>query len=198
MSQRTQKVHLTQPALLLIDNQIGFLHPTYWGRQRSNPDYEKNLERLLAAFRRQGKPIFHVAHHSTTPESPLHPINNKPGVEFFQFVQPRESEPVFVKNVNSAFIGTQLERAIRDAGVTELVIAGLTTDHCVSTSTRMAANLYVTGENGKIYLLEDATATWAKGGWDAETVHQINLASLDDEFAEVVKTEVVVQALKAL
>ena len=191
-------VQFEKPGLLLIDNQVGLSHPTYWGTQRSTATFEVNLERVLSAFRQRSFPIFHVAHHSTNPASPLHPVNNPSGIEFLPFAAPKDGELIFVKNVNSAFIGTQLEQAIRDAGVTELVIVGLTTDHCVSTSTRMAANLYVTGENGKIYLLEDATATWAKGGWDAETVHQVNLASLNDEFAEVVKTEVVVQALKAL
>ena len=47
------------------------------------------------------------------------------------------------KGVNSAFIGTQLEEILKESEVRTLVIAGLTTDHCVSTTTRMAANLGV-------------------------------------------------------
>ena len=59
----------------------------------------------------------------------------------------------------------------------------------------MAANLHVVGEEGKIYVLEDAVATWGKGGWDAETVHAVNIASLKGEFAEVAKTAEVIQWL---
>lgn len=188
-------IQVQKPALVLIDVQQGFLHPTHWGIQRSNPAFESNISKILSAFRQRKDPIFHVAHHSVDPASQLHPGNCPSQVDFLPFAAPLVGEPVFIKNVNSAFIGTQLEQAIRDAGITELFIAGLTTDHCVSTSTRMAANLHVVGENGKVYLVGDAVANWEKGKWDAETVHQVHLASLDGEFAEVVKTEEVVRAL---
>ena len=56
-------------------------------------------------------------------------------------VKPMNNEPVIKKNVNSAFIGTSLQEQIDKAGVTHLVIVGLTKDHCVSTTTRMAGNL---------------------------------------------------------
>jgi nicotinamidase-related amidase len=129
-----------------------------------------------------------------------------------------ESEPVMWKTVNSAFIGTELESYLRGKGIRQLVVAGITTDHCVSTSVRMAANLgvvdrYLDGkgpvvladgqqkdavdvEKGRIVLVGDATATWAKGGFDAETVHKVTLASLDGEFADVISTREVVEALQ--
>lgn len=189
-------IQLTKPALLLIDIQAGLDHPTHWGTQRSTPTFETNIPRLLAAFRERQYPVLHVAHYSTSPQSPLHPTNNPTGVEFKDIARPANSEPIFTKNVNSAFIGTELEAAIRTLGVKELFISGLTTDHCVSTSTRMAANLGVVGDEGKIYLIGDATATWSKGGFDAETVHAVNLASLNGEFADVVKTDSVLERLQ--
>lgn len=76
----------------------------------------------------------------------------------------------------------------------------------MSTTVRMAANLGVvdrpvrTGgeevDKGRIVLVSDATATFAKGWWDAETVHQVSVASLDGEFAEVVGVGEVVGALE--
>lgn len=185
-------IPLTKPVLLLIDNQVGLDRSA----PRSTPTYEENIPRLLSAFRARGYPVFHVAHHSIDPNSKLNPKTNPGGEDFYPFARPIEGEPVFVKHVNSAFIGTNLEEKLREVDVKELVVAGLTTDHCVSTSVRMAANLAITGEEGVVYLVEDATGTWGKGGWDAETVHKVHVASLDDEFASIVTTKDVVQAVE--
>jgi nicotinamidase-related amidase len=51
---------------------------------------------------------------------------------------------VISKNGNSAFIGTNLEELLRKKEIRRLFIAGLTTDHCVSTTTRITGNLRVT------------------------------------------------------
>lgn len=183
----------TTPALLLIDIQTGFNDPPR--PERSTPQFETNISRLISTFREEKHLIFHVAHHSTDPTSPFHPVNSPQGIHFQSYSLPIEGERVFVKNVNSAFIGTDLEATIRDAGVNELFIAGMTTDHCVSTSTRMAANLGVVGPKGKVFIVGDGTAAYEKGGFDAETVHRVNLASLDGEFADVVDTEEVVKRM---
>ena len=49
---------------------------------------------------------------------------------------------------------------------------------------------------GRIILVEDATTTWAKGGFEAQTVHEVNIASLADEFAEIRSTAEVLELLK--
>jgi nicotinamidase-related amidase len=122
---------------LLIDFQTGFDDPV-WG-VRNNPDAEANAAALLKAFRADRRAVYHVRHLSVSPESPLNPLNG--GTDFKPGLGPLGSEPVFEKSVNSAFIGTTLEDALHADGITDLVIAGLTTPHCVSTSCRMAANL---------------------------------------------------------
>ena len=53
-------------------------------------------------------------------------------------------------------------------------------------------------DRGRIILIADATATWAKGGFDAETVHAVSVSSLEGEFADVMKTEDVVKAFKQI
>ncbi len=68
-------------------------------------------------------------------------------------VKPLEDELVLTKTVNSAFIGTSLEAILREQSVSRLIIAGLTTPHCVSTTIRMATNL-----GFSVTLAEDATA----------------------------------------
>lgn len=216
-------------ALILIDNQSGFCHPTtldHWGTTRSNPLYEVNLQALLTAFRtaRGSSPtpleVIHIFHSSVEPNSPLHPAHPAGGIRPLDFAVPASdgSEPVFWKSVNSSFIGTQLESHLRENGFRQIIVAGLTTDHCVSTTVRMAANLGVVDrfldggpvklgqdgshqneariEKGRIVLVADATATFGKCGFDSETVQKVSVASLDGEFADVLGTEEVVKALR--
>lgn len=216
-------------ALILIDNQSAFGHPTttsHWGTSRSNPLYEVNLQALLSAFRTartsSSTPleVIHVFHSSVTPGSPLHPNHPSQGIQPLDFAVPASdgSEPVFWKCVNSCFIGTRLESHLREKGIRQIIIAGLTTDHCVSTTVRMAANLGVVDrflgegpvrvrsdgthekevrvEKGRIILVSDATATFGKGGFDSEIVHKVSVASLEGEFADVIGTEEVVKALR--
>jgi nicotinamidase-related amidase len=168
-------------ALVLIDVQEGF-HDPYWGR-RNNPRFEVVIARLLERWRAAQLPVIHVQHHSTEPQSPLRP--DRPGVEFMACARPVPGETIFAKKVNSAFIHTGLESYLRARGITSLVMAGLTTDHCVSTSARMGANL-----GFAITIPADAVATFDRRTYDgmfipAETVHEVALASLHGEFAVV-------------
>jgi nicotinamidase-related amidase len=172
------------PALILIDIQKGFEDIAYWGGQRNNPDAELRAGELLKLWRENQLPVFHIQHCSAIPTSLLHVTNA--GNAFNNLVTPIDGEPVIKKNVNSAFIGTDLQAQLDKAKITTLVIVGLTTDHCVSTTTRMAGNLgYDT------YLVADATATFNKTGIDgkeyaAELIHETALASLHKEFATIV------------
>ncbi|KAF2810813.1 Isochorismatase hydrolase [Mytilinidion resinicola] len=196
----------SRTALVLIDVQEGFSHPTHWGVARSTPSLEDNIPILRSAFRAAGAHIIHVQHVSAHPDSPLHPSN--PGVKFKSCATPLADEPILTKRTNSAFIGTDLEERLRAMDLNLLVIAGLTTMHCVSTTTRMASNLGVlkhpydgTGVdwagNGRIVLVGDATAAFiteeeVKKGWNAELLHEVHLSALT-EFCEVQTTEEVVK-----
>lgn len=127
------------------------------------------------------------------PHSPLRP--DLPGNAYKTEAQPLPGEVEFTKTVNSAFIGTGLEQYLREQGIRALAVVGLTTDHCVSTSVRMAANL-----GFEVTLVADATATFERRGHDgthysAEAMHAINLASLHDEFCTVQTTQSVLYSL---
>lgn len=184
---------LDKAALLLIDVQKGFDDP-YWGR-RNNPQAESNIVRLLQAWRSRQWPIIHIQHQSRIADSPLHPTN--PGYALKEQVQPLPGEVLITKQVNSAFIGTPLEALLRQQQITTLVVTGLTTNHCVETTTRMAGNLgFLT------HLVSDATATFDRVGPDgklylAEDIHAISLASIHGEFAQVVTTDTVLEEVQA-
>jgi nicotinamidase-related amidase len=178
--------------LLIIDLQKGF-DEKRWGR-RNNPSLERRASDLLRAWRMNGLPVVHVRHMSTEPSSPLRP--GQPGNEFKPETAPVAGEAVVEKRVNSAFIGTSLEMDLRRAGCRGLVMVGLTTNHCVSTTARMASNL-----GFSTWVVSDATATFDRTGPDgvehsAEQVHAMSLSDLHGEFATVVDTKAVLDALQ--
>jgi nicotinamidase-related amidase len=186
----------TQPALLLVDIQKGFDDIAYWGGQRNNLNAELRASELLKIWRDNKFPVFHIQHCSTNPVSPLHATHA--GNALKDLVTPIADELVIKKNVNSAFIGTDLQARLDAAGINTLVIVGLTTDHCISTTTRMAGNL-----GYKTFVVADATATFNKKGIDgerypAELLHETALASLHEEFATVVTTDFIKQHIQQL
>ena len=181
-------------ALLVIDVQQGLDDPRCG--ERNNPGLERNIAALLAAWRRTGRPVIHVQHMSTNSDSPLRP--DRPGNAFKPEAAPEAGEPVFQKTVNSAFIGTALEAQLRGQGIDTLVLAGMTTDQCVSSTTRMAANLGFTA-----IVVSDGTATFERTGPDgehytAEEMHRHELASLHQEFATIRRTGEVLEEIGVL
>jgi nicotinamidase-related amidase len=178
-------------SLLVVDLQLGFDEPC-WGR-RNNPELEQRTSELQRAWRRARRPVVHVRHMSTESSSPLRP--GQPGNAFKPETAPIAGEAVIEKRVNSAFIGTSLEADLRRAGCSGLVIVGLTTNHCVSTTARMAGNL-----GFSTWVVSDATATFDRVGPDgvahpAEQIHAVALSDLHGEFATVVDTAAVIAAL---
>jgi len=181
--------------VLPVDIQIGLDDWAYWGGERNNPGFEANVVRLLEATRGANRSLIHIKHNSGNPESPLRP--GQPGNDFKPEARPLAGETVIGKSVNSAFIGTDLEMRLRKAGSNRLIIFGLTTQHCVSTTVRMAGNL-----GFETFLVGDATAAFPMvdtdgAAIDAETVHRIHLASLDGEFARVISTGEAVSLITA-
>src|SRR5256714_2851067 len=163
--------------------------------KRNNPNAEKRIADVRAAWRATGKPVIHVQHDSVEPQSELRP--DRPGNAVKEEGKPINGEPVFRKNVNSAFIGTDLESYLRERGIQNLVMVGLTTEHCVSTSARMAANL---GFN--VTIVADATAAFEKNGYDgkhytADEVHNVELTGLNREFATIRESKDIVAEVES-
>lgn len=176
-----------KPALLLIDLQQAFLDEDYWGGNRNNPNAEAVCSDILNKWRELNLPLFHIRHSSQDENSLLHA--SKEGFAFSELIVPLPSEPLMTKNVNSAFIGTNLKEILEAQNIDTLVIVGLTTNHCISTTTRMAGNF-----GFETYLISDSTATFDRVGvdgeiYDADLMHYTALASLNEEFATVIDSE---------
>lgn len=175
------------PALLLVDIQKAFLEKDYPGLIRNNEHAEFICGKILKKWRTLDLPIIHVRHSSTNPESKLH--KSRPGFEFNDYVTPLETEMVLTKEVNSAFIGTNLENILIKSHIDTLVIVGMTTNHCISTTVRMSGNL-----GFDTYLISDSTACYNTKGINGEiidcnTIYNSALASLQEEFATVIDSK---------
>jgi nicotinamidase-related amidase len=180
-------------ALLVVDMQQGFDDPA-WG-VRNNPAAEANVAALLGAWRAASAAVIHVHHDSADTAGLLRrgTAGHAPKPE----ARPLRTEKVYRKRVNSAFIGTSLEADLRAAGLGAVAIVGLTTNHCVSTTARMAGNL-----GFDTFVVADATAAFARPDLagrlrPAEDVHAAALSDLQDEFAQIVETRAVLAALAA-
>lgn len=187
---------LNGSALILIDIQKGFDNLEPFGGERNNPQAEHNASLLLNYWRKNTWPLFHVKHCSLKPNSPL--AEGQPGNEIKDEVKPLPGETLIRKNVNSAFIGTDLKEQLDALGIRTVVIAGLITQHCISTTARMAGNY---GYN--TYVLSDATAAFNSRGlsgesYPAELVHQISLSTINREFATVLPTGELLEILAAI
>jgi len=176
--------------LILIDQQEAKEHPK-WG-PRNNPGAESNIARLLAAWRAQGWPIFHVRHDSTFPDSPFRP--GQEGNDFSPLTAPLPQETVIAKRVTSAFIGTDLDARLEALGRPPLVICGWLLANSVEATVRVGANL-----GYRIRLSGDACWSCDKRDltgrlWPAEDVHQLTLALLHGEYAAVTTVEEILQS----
>jgi nicotinamidase-related amidase len=132
-------------ALVVIDLQKGIAsQPT---QPHSAQDVVRNAARLVAAFRKNGMPVF-LVHVVTTPEtmlkvesdlsfsrpSPLPPDWS----EFVPEIAPVPSDVVIGKKQWGAFYGTDLELRLRRRKMDTIVLCGISTDFGVESTARFA------------------------------------------------------------
>lgn len=187
-----------ETALLVIDAQRGVNQHSHWGGicgHRNNPQAEDRIAELLTAWRGWVRPVYFTLHNSREAASPLKVALDSgkplPGLE------PLPGEKVTVKDVNSGFVGTDLEISLRRAGITRLVVAGYFTNMCVETTVRMAGNM-----GFDVYLAHDACAAGNRSGphgieFDAEQVHAMSVANMHGEFCTAITTAQAVGLLSA-
>lgn len=171
--------------LIVIDMQKGMKEPA--AGERNNPDAERNILRLLLAWRNSGWPVVHVRHMSREPTSPFWP--GQPGAEFQTELAPLSDEHVVEKNVPDAFVHSGLERWLHVRGIRQLIIVGVSTNNSVEATARTAGNL-----GFSTIVVSDATFAFAKKDYagiarSAEEVHVMSLANLDGEYARIMVAE---------
>jgi nicotinamidase-related amidase len=153
---------------------------------RWNEDVDRNGLKLISAWRNAGRPIIHVRHDSVSPGSTL--AAGLEGNRFRSGFGPHGDEPVVAKSVNSAFIGTDLDLRLRRLGASHVVVFGISTDMCVSTTVRTGANM-----GWDMILVPDACDCFdlpdgSGGTIPARQVQAAHVATLAFEFCRTLST----------
>ncbi len=152
-------------ALLLIDVQNSFHHPDGGNYFEASRDILGNLRRLLACARQSGALIVHVAdrHRPGQPDFeahklPDHCLHGEFDAEFVEGFGPPSSaggnEILVIKRRFSAFMHTDLDLALRENGISRLVVAGVKTNVCVRATIQDGFGL-----GYKCLLVKDATSS---------------------------------------
>ena len=144
-------------AVLVYDAQDGIL-----AHVRDSEQVVRRIDEVLQAARAAGVPVFYVKHVSLPPSHlgvgglrtamAWQRVTNAaevtaafpPGAAHTQIVPelaPRDGEPVFEKLGMSALVGTPLEAALRDRGVTTLALVGAVLEIGIEPTARHAADL---------------------------------------------------------
>jgi len=199
-------------ALLIIDMQYatgsrqGALGRTLKAQGSNVADYRfariestvlPSIVRLRTHFHRLGQPVVHVtlgAAHSDASDAPRHmrkllaSCNNHVGSrdhEILDELKPVPGEHVLRKTTVGAFASTAIDSLLRSLGVDQLYMVGVSTNMCVETTAREAAD-----RGYQVTLVEDACAT------TFEDLHQVTLRNFQRLFGRVAATDQVLTELQ--
>ena len=190
MSGATATTELTakQTAVIVIDMQneyfAGGKMPIPDGMQALN-----NSKRIVEFAHKNSMPVFFVRHLGAA-DGPLFAAGSR-FAEFHQDLQPGKNDRVIDKATPSAFVGTDLQKQLDGLGIKQLIVTGLMTHMCVSSTARDAVPL-----GYSVIIPEDATATRDLATWndnvvDHNVLHQAALAGVADVFAAIKTTDAV-------
>lgn len=98
----------------------------------------KECRNLLDRFRAAGRPVFHIQ-HDAGPGSPYD--ITAPIGQIADVVAPQEGEAVITKNFPNSFVGTELDKQLKEAGIENLILAGFMSHMCVNSTARGAFSL---------------------------------------------------------
>ncbi|MEO6064157.1 MAG: isochorismatase family protein [Lysobacterales bacterium] len=122
-------------ALLSIDVQASFEAAPYW-RDDDLPAFRERYLALASGTHRNGWPIVRILHEEDSGHfsrasglvRPMDWVTDEPALEIF-------------KGAHNAFTESGLDRWLRQRGIRRLVIAGIRTEQCCETNTRIASDL---------------------------------------------------------
>ncbi|MBT0571012.1 cysteine hydrolase [Curvibacter sp. CHRR-16] len=143
-------------------------------------------DKVLQHFRQRGLPVFHVQHIAKRAGATFF-LPDTHGASIHRAVHPIDGEHLIVKHFTNSFRQTDLLEKLRNAQVTDLVVAGMMTQQCVDTAVRAATDF-----GFACTTLSDACATRDLSYGDktvaAADVQTAYMASLNGPFGKVLTT----------
>ncbi len=190
----THRLSREHSALLVIDMQRYFLDESSHAYLPASRGIVGNVSSIIDAFRGRSLPVIYTRHAHLKDEQPgamdrWWKDKIVEGTEMSEIVpelEPKGGEPVLRKSRYSAFVGTDLERMLRERGITGIAITGVMTHLCCETTARDAFM-----RDLDVFFVVDGTAS------DTEDLHISSLKTLTDGFAIPVSTEEVVGWLRS-
>lgn len=202
---------VSKSALIVVDMQNDFLHPdgAFGVMAKDHPERRIDMPflastipttaRLIAAFRKAGRPVVYLAHvlkadysdaafpywRGTTLKKTSFLVEGTWGAQVVDELKPRDEEHLVIKKGFGGFANTPLDTILRNHGVTTCVVSGVTTCVCVSTTVRGGLEY-----NYRMMIVSDAVAEVSR-----ET-HEAELKTMQRVFGEV-KTTAEIEALLA-
>ncbi|MEZ5883926.1 MAG: isochorismatase family cysteine hydrolase [Paracoccaceae bacterium] len=162
-------------ALLVIDIQNTYLEPKEddaetkrWGPffKRMNDTVIPNTVRLVDWARDRGIEVIFARIACLTEDGRDRSLSQKkpgfnylllpkdrPDSQFVPALQPKGDEITVLKTTDSALTGTNLRLILRNIGITDVIVAGIFTDQCVSSTVRSLAD-----ESFGVIVAEDCCA----------------------------------------
>ena len=174
---------LSASALILIDCQNTYREGVMQleGVEAALVECRKLLDRARAAQ----IPIIHVQHDAGA-DSP-YDTNATIGT-ISDIVAPHEGEPIITKHYPNSFIGTELDRLLKERGIKKLILVGFMTHMCINSTAHGGFNL-----GYECTVVASATATRglvaANGNAiSAQMVQDGAIASTRDLYAAIANT----------
>lgn len=171
-------------AVLSIDVQQSFPARPYW-REDDVPAFRERITTLIDGATQNGWPVVRILHEEaegafSRTSGLLKPLDWMPATHAVEFV----------KHVHNAFTDTGLDRWLRTRGIRKLIVAGIRTEQCCETTTRVASDL-----GYEVDFVSAATLTFAMT--DAHSGKQFSAADirertelvLRDRFARIATVE---------
>ncbi len=183
-----------RPALIVIDLALWWTDPANRCQGSEVDSVVAASCRLLKAARAAKIPIFFTT-FDCNPVIPASPhdrkvkLGLKPGDERLFRLDPRldrqPGERIIVKRYASSFKGTNLYEDLNALGVDTLLVAGVSTSHCVYATCRDAAHHF------RVIVPREAV------GERCEMLHEVNLLDIDLDLGDVVPLRSVLRYLQA-
>ena len=195
-----QPLIVAKPVLLVIDIQNTYMEvdddpkeAERWKpfRDRMNQTVIPNTAKMIADCRQKGVEVIFARIACLKPDGRDRSLSQKkPGFNYLLLpkdredsqmvpeLTPEDDDVVVIKTTDSALTGTNLRLVLRNMEISDVIVAGIFTDQCVSSSVRSLAD-----ESFGVVVVEDCCAA------ATEQLHRNELETINMIYCHVVQSE---------